>query len=210
MVAQDTMPSDESSQGSTVGATDDRPAQPSEMTWARIDYRAARPSDSEWQDRGTPTGIPESMVGQTTIDATDAPPEARRQYEWLDDLNDGVGDSDRRGEIHRAGIARDLGVVASHLRLTDHQHDRAQWLLDRLDLKDDVIPSGTVELAVIAVVSLVVDEDRTRLGAPRDTQSVLRDDAFNELCAEFEVDKSRVKNVRQRVRETDVYESPNK
>ena len=120
--------------------------------------------------------------------------------------------------------------MASRLDATERQEERAKWLLDHIDIKDEILTSGPIELAVLAVVSLVIDEDRTRFaryadetddkGAPasveRDRitepkmQTVLRDTAFSRLCDEFDLTKSEVRRVRQRVRETDVYESPNK
>lgn len=179
-------------------------------SWARFDYTAERPDDQAWRDSSTPAGIPDAETSRTGFDPSDVTGNKREQWNRLRKLNDGVYSRKRAGQIHRAGIARDLGVVSTQLGLTENQHERAKWLLDRLDLKDDVIPSGPVELAVLGIVSLVVDEDRTRYGMAGKQQSVLRDGAFDDLCAEFEIDKGRVRNVRQRVRETDVYESPNR
>ncbi|WP_147438059.1 hypothetical protein [Halorubrum sp. Atlit-28R] len=192
------------------GATDGRPFQETRMSWARIDYSAERPDDKVWRDSSTPAGIPDAETSRTGFDPSDVTGHKRRQWKKLRKLNDGVYSRERAGQIHRAGIARDLGVVASRLNLTEHQHDRAKWLLDRLELKEEVIPLGPIELAVIGVVTLAVDEERTRYGMAGKQQSVLRDDRFDKLCEEFEIDRGRVRNVRQRVRETDVYESPNR
>ena len=179
--------------------------------WATIDYSAARPSDPEWQDRGTPPGIPEPMSGQTTFNPDDASPSERDHYRWLAKKNQGVGDSSRRRDRQRAGLERDLGVVVSQLNATDRQKERAEWLLDRIDIKDEILTCGPIELAVVAVVSLAIDEDRTRFAHHENAKakSVLRDMAFNRLCDEFDLEKREVRRVRQRVRETDVYKSPN-
>ena len=147
----------------------------------------------------------------------------------MDELQHGYGEQGRARQKQKGGITRDLGVVASRLDATDRQEERAKWLLDRIDIKDEILTSGPIELAVLAVVSLVIDEDRTRFARHADgtddseapasverdritepkMQTVLRDTAFEGLCDEFDLDKREVRRVRQRVRETEVYKSPN-
>jgi hypothetical protein len=151
------------------------------------------------------------VSGHTTFDPSDAPRSHRGRFNWLAKLNQGVGEQDRDLQRQRAGVERDLGVVAARLDLTEHQRARSQWLLDRIDMKDEVLPSGPIEVAILAVVSLAVDEDRTR-AAQYDSgkkQSVLRDTAFAQLLEEFDVSRRQVRQTRHRVRETDTYESPN-
>lgn len=207
------MTDDDTSDSRTdVAGTDDRH---SIKSWADLDYEAAaRPS--ERRDTNTPTGIPDAVTGQTTFDPSDAARDARGHYIWLGKLNQGVGASDRDMQRQKAGVTRDLGVVAGQLGVTEFQRERAAWLLEQLSLKADVIPNDPVEVAVLAVVSLVVDEDRTR--AARDEpdeldvgkkQSVLRDTAFARLLEEFDCRRRQVRQARHRVRETAVYTSPN-
>lgn len=179
--------------------------------WAAFDYRAARPDDEAWRDTSVPAGIPDVETSRTGFNPSDAPSGERERWQRLSEVNDGAYSSERAGQKHRGGIERDLGVITGRLGATDRQQERAQWLLDRIDIKGEILPSGAIEIAILAVVSLVIDEDRTRFGQYENAkgQSVLRDTAFAELVDEYGVTKRDVRRTRQEVRETDVYESPN-
>lgn len=215
---------DESRSTSPSTATDGHP-----MPWRTLDYGATDRIDdleSTAHDSDVPSIIDDAMTPRTGWNPSDTE-HGDRYTEWLKKLNDGVGEQDRDIQKHRAGIARDLSTFAAHLGATDRQRDRAQWLLDHVEIKEAVIPDGPIEVAVLAALSLAIDEDRTRSARhlQRSAQhsddltvadaleeapnSVLRDDRFTELCADLDMDVKYVRAARQRLRETDVYESAN-
>lgn len=179
--------------------------------WAAFDYRAARPDEEAWRDTSVPAGIPDAETSRTGFNPSDAPSGEKQKWEDLSKVNDGAYSSERAGQKHRGGIERDLGVITGRLGATDRQQERAQWLLNTIDIKDEILPSGPIEVAILAVVSLVIDEDRTRFARYEGAkaQSVLRDTAFAELVDEYELTKRDIRRTRQEVRETSIYESPN-
>lgn len=180
------------------------------LPWLALDYGTFETDeDAPSLDENAPS-LDEELVGQTGFDPSDADEPAR--WEWLKELNNGRGDSDRNTQLRNAGIQRDIDVVCDRLGCTDHQKERAQWLLDEVDIQGQLLPSGPIEIAIIGVVSMVIDEDRTRFArmpGVDNVYSVTRDEEFEQLCRDFDVDRSRIHDVRQRLRDTEVYQSAN-
>ena len=178
------------------------------LPWLSLDYgRFQTDENALTLDRNAPsTQFGDARTGFDPSDAADSD-----RWEWLEDLNNGRGDSDRRAQRHADGIRRDTDVICDRLGATEYQQERAEYLLNEIDIEDELLPSGPIEIAILGVVSVVIDEDRTRYGRGANTNvvSVLRDDRFDELLEDFGVQISRVYDVRRRLRETSVYESPN-
>ena len=166
-------------------------------------------------DSAVPTGMDEELTAQTTFDPSEGDGD---NWSWLAELNSGRGESgtgtdDRKRARQIAGMNRDVDVAADRLHASDHERERVKFLLSRVDAKADLLQKGAIEAIVMGVVSIVLDETRTRIARQRPDSdvltSVLRDDAFEALCNEFGVTLSRVRLVRRRLRDTDVYTSPN-
>lgn len=190
--------------------------------WMQLDYSGVEETDDPdtyARDCDVPAStIPEDN-GRTAFNPADVGPRKREYWNWLSQLNRGVESSDRRRQKQEAGVERDLDTFSARLECTERQENRSQWLLDRLAIKEEVIPSGPIEVAVLAVLSLAIDEDRSRYttgvdycDSIRDPQmtSVTTDDEFQQLCEEIDVDKGAIRDARTRVRDTDVYNSPNR
>ena len=178
------------------------------MPWTALDYGYFETDDRHMdQDRNAPTV--QLSDAQTGFDPTDGNDSNR--WSWLHDIHHGRGDDERKNERRLDGIRRDIDVIADRLGATDHQRDRAEWLLEQIDIEDELLPMGPIEEAVIGVLSIVIDEDRTRYGRTNDdaVTSVTRDDSFETMLDAFEVERTKVHDVRRRLRETEVYESPN-
>ena len=148
------------------------------------------------QNRERPT------AARTSIGQED---DAARDWSRLRRRHRGMGEQDRAEQLRQHGIQRDIDIIADRLGATDHHRDRTEWLLDRISVKDDLLPSGPIEVAVLGTISVVIDEDRGRYRG-HGVQSVLRDDEFDRLCTEFDVDRGQVRDVRRRLRETEVYQ----
>ena len=130
----------------------------------------------------------------------------------LADLNDGVGESDRSEFVRRESARRDIEIICDRLGATDFQHERAQYIFETVDLKADVIPSGPIEVALLAIVSVAIDEDRTRISRADTTSmlgTVVAEDRFSEVCEDYGIDTARVRQARRRLVQSDDYESPN-
>lgn len=183
------------------------------MPWLTVDYEASashfgsdeRPADLD--ENNTP--IDDGLMGQTSIREDEG--DGSTNWEWLRKLNDGWGESGRSTQIWKAGVKRDLDIICDRLGATDHQKERATWLLKGIEIKDELLKRGSVETVLLGVVSMVIDEDRTRYArhGNDEVQSVTRDTEFKELRDKFNINNRTIHTVRKRLRETDVYESPN-
>jgi hypothetical protein len=184
------------------------------VPWVSIDYEASHShfgSDDNVADLDqNNTAIDTSLMGRTSIQPSDG--DDPQKWKRLQRLNDGYGESDRNQQIWNAGVKRDLDIICDRLNATDHHHERAKWLLERIEIKEELLKRGSVEAVLMGIVSMVIDEDRTKYARQGvdDMQSVTRDDAFTQLREEYDIDNRTIHTVRKRLRETEVYESPNK
>lgn len=181
------------------------------LAWGNVDYSGKKDTSprSPHLDVNNTVGMNVELTGQTTFDPSDVD---GGNWEWLAELNRGRGESEQRSRRHKAGVQRDAIMVASRLNGTEYHADRAQWLLRQLDLKEQLLQRGDVESMVMGVVTMVIDEDRTRMARRHGSgtvKSVLRENAFNELCKELDVTRRDVHTVRKRLADCDVYVSPN-
>ena len=165
-----------------------------------------------WSDDAVP--CPETSMAQTGFDVTDAPVVDRDQYERMKTLNDGYGDADRSTNVYETGIQRDIAIICDRLGATEYQQQRVTWLIDKIPLKETVLKRGPIELAILGAATLVIDEERGSMTPPFAEDiptSVMRDESFQSLLDSYGdgVRRTRVRTVRQRIRETDVYESVN-
>ena len=169
----------------------------SSSAWRHIDYGSNNRIDDlggTYSDEEMPTSIPDAETAVTGFNPSEAPPSERDH--WLSKLNDNVRGDDRGTEIHEGGIVRDLGVVASALDATDHQHERAQYLLNHVDIQEDLSRTASVEAAVLAAMTLACNEDGRR---------VRGEDAFDALLDDFDVTRSEVRRLREAIRETEIW-----
>ncbi len=179
------------------------------VPWRAVDYGAFTTDDRDVSlDENAPSML-DAVTADTSFNPSDGGSDVE-YWQWLSELNDGRGASDRSVQIHDAGVQRDIDVVCDLLHCTSHQRDRVEWLLRNMDIDGVVLPSGPIEIVVIAAVTVVVDEDRSRYARQdSDVTSVVRDDEFKEVVDAFGVSRRRVKRCRGRVRSSDVYQSPN-
>jgi len=182
------------------------------MPWSSLDYDYYETDDRHPSlDENAPSLDEGTGSTRTSFSARDVD-ERREHWNWLRQLQHGRGESERAEQLRQAGIQRDLDIICDRLGATDHQRERAQWLLDHTEVKEQLIPHGPIEAAIMGVATVVIDEDRTRearMPGIDDVQSVARDDAFEQLLADFDLTRSTVHDVRHRLRDTAVYESPN-
>ena len=67
-------------------------------------------------------------------------------------------------------------------------------------------------MALLAIVSVAIDEDRTRISRADTTSmlgTVVAEDRFSEVCEDYGIDTARVRQARRRLVQSDDYESPN-
>lgn len=127
------------------------------------------------------------MAG-STVSSGDVDQDTYEKYERLARWNDGQYAPDRSVQNDDADKRRFARTAAGHIGLTAHQADRTVYVVDRLE--PDVYRAGdrTVEMVVLATLSLVVDEDR----AP-DPETwtvsdwVVNDDQFQGLMDDIEM-----------------------
>lgn len=201
----------ESASSSTSRRRNDENPEP----WVRLDYSPPNYLDRKSEattDAETPVGATEHDVAVTGWNNSDVPAAKRQYWKHLQNLNDGVGDSDRKRAKRQSDIERTLDVVAGQLDIGNHAHERALWLLERIDIHDDIDRSTSIEAVVLGVATLVVDKERSRYDTLQSdaaydhvTQSVLRDEAFKQLRSDFCLEPNEVRKVRRAVRETDLW-----
>jgi len=178
------------------------------LPWLALNWSTFVKDDRDPRiDQNVPMHVVES-AGQTGFDPTDADDDVAH-WRALDELQNGRGEQDRSVQVHEATVERALDVVCGQFGVTPHQRERAQFLLDNVGVKT-LVPSGPLEVAVLAVVTTVIDEDRTRYGrAGRAVQSALRDTACDEMVDAYTVSYSQIHDARTRLRAHDAYDSPN-
>jgi hypothetical protein len=188
---------------------DDRNRTNEILEYERIDYSSADRSEENhdaYADANRPTGQVDEERGQTSFMPSEAPPERREYLEWLRKLNANVRDSDRRAEIHRGGIKRDLGAATTQLGASNYHQKRAATIIEQVEIKPEISRTISIEAVVLGVLSLVMDADRSRY-KPSDSletpTSIMREDSFDELIQDFEVSRDDVRRVRKAVRELD-------
>lgn len=185
------------------------------MPWRGLDYGAANrvmELDETYEDGDVTGRVVEGDTARTGFNPADVP-RKQRQFERLEQLQHGVGESDRRSQHRAADVQRDLGTFGSQLGATVHQRERARWLLDAIGI-DSLARNYESGVAVLAALSVAIDEERTHLARdathePQSVQSVTRDEQYVQLRESLGVSSSGMHTVRDLIREHDVYESPN-
>lgn len=185
--------------------------------WSRIDYSSAERRNTNEGDRGPAKKGP-IATARTSFSPSDASPEKRAKFRRLAAANeDGGRVSDRRSiDQHENDVERFINLVTSKLACGEGVEQRVTFLLEGIDVQNELGRRTSIEGAVLGITSLVIDEQRSRGGVPSEVEhedvienpkvtSCLNDDAFNELLEGWETDRSTVRKVRQSVRNLEAY-----
>lgn len=182
------------------GVADDNPA-----PWEALDYDAYVTDDRASR---LDVNVPSPDVGSCARTGFH-PPDAEDTERWSRLLERNIVEGDdystRKFEVAKN---RDVDIVCDRLGSTDRHRDRVKYLLDEIDVKKQLLPNGPIEIAIMGVASMVIDEERTRYARDGiDTKSVMRDDEFATLLDDFGIERSRIHDVRKRLRDTDVWQA---
>lgn len=151
-------------------------------------------------DSDTPVSQPTAETAQTGFNPRDVSSHRRQRWQWLERQHQKFAreTTDERTARHYGGIEREIDIVCGHLDCTEHQQTRSKWLLETLDIQDDVDRTASIEAVVMAVVTLVVNEDNRR---------VRTEESYRQLRVDYGIATTEIRRLRQAIRETTVYQS---
>jgi len=109
-------------------------------------------------------------------------------YERLAILNDGLHSENRKQRYYDAERRRDMDIFCSTLNLHENDKERCQYLLQKID---DVRTHKSGEVAILAIISLVANENE---------RMIRQEETFQELCDSCNVTRSQIRNSRKKLR----------
>jgi hypothetical protein len=179
------------------------------------DIRAGHGAQSQQEDWVRENGAPETNDGRSITRTTFYPGDADQQgpgqahrdpadrtdWQRLATINDGAYAKDRsRGaQNFRADKRRWLQTIANQIGATDHQHDRARWVLERMDFGPYQGARYPVEMVALGILSLLIDMEARSL----ETRAIEREEVTM-ILEDLEHDRRDLIDVRNKLREHDM------
>jgi len=135
---------------------------------------------------------------ETTFWPHEAPSTKKDHYQDLRDKNDEKGELPQRTR-RMANRRRDAAVFSNQLGLTSYQRNRVLYTIDQLHGDEDDDEEGelnqlgpySVEAAILSVITLVVNVDG---------RAIRREDEFEQLRDNLNIEKDAIKHIRQELR----------
>lgn len=123
--------------------------------------------------------------------------EEQRRWRWLNTLNDDYRSPESKEQKREADRERDAEAFMTELRCTPHQRERVLYLIDSFDGGS---MGGTTkeETLIMAVISLVVDED------DRVDREIRDEDEWDELLFALDIPQWKIGQARNLLGRRDV------
>lgn len=125
----------------------------------------------------------------------------QRLYDW----QHGKGESSRKGDIRQSHIKNDAEVFTSVLEMPQIERDRVLQILDNLDIGSQNFGSRTYEKIILAICTLVSDEQLSDRPNPSLDNRLFLRDQFRELMDCTGLSSSELRKLRKAVREKSAY-----
>lgn len=114
----------------------------------------------------------------------------RRRWKRLSDIQNGRGENDNTKRTLKADNRRWLDAMSTKLDITEHQHERAQHIVEGIELSN--MAHYSAQAVLLAVISLVANED----------DWWIRDDPmYKRLVDDVGCDLRDIRNIRRLVRD---------
>lgn len=165
----------------------------------------SRNSEEDWLDENTTASENQWSTAATTFYISDAPRNKQDFFEALYEKNNGWGESDRRGSIRRSHIVNDAETFASILELPDHQQKRVKNIAQNIDLSSNRFGGKPYEKILLAICSLVADDNLSDRPNPSVDDRIVLTDEFRSLMDANSLGSREHNRIRQLLREKTEY-----
>lgn len=171
----------------------------------RRNGNGSRSVEEDWLDENTTASENEWSTAATIFYPTDAPVHMQEHYEALKEKNNGWGESDRRGTIRRSHIVKDAETFASILELPPYQRRRVREIAQDIDLSSKRFGGKPYEKILLAVCSLVADDELSNRPNPSIEDRIVLTQEFRDLMDVNRLGSREHNRIRQMLREKTDY-----
>ncbi len=132
-----------------------------------------------------------------------------QQYERLARINDGQYARERSSQNHEAEKRNFTRLAADRLDLSDHQTERALYIVEHVDMAPFAASHKTTEQVTLGVLSLVFDQEQ----APAEPEEwdiedwIVYDDTFQEFMESVDMEMEDLWTVRKMLMDTEFFEA---
>lgn len=120
-----------------------------------------------------------------------------RTWDDLAGWQDGMySDVSRGGQNWEADKQRWLETFAGHLECTDYQRERAEWILEHLNMEPFMGARLPVEAVILGVLSLTIDAEAREF-----SKRAVERELFQDLMDDLDLDRGDIVQVRRQVHE---------
>lgn len=133
---------------------------------------------------------------QTTFYPSDAPSEKEQEYNRLKQWHNNKWSPDRRDELNEAMMMQDADTFGDILCMSDTQIQRVKDIIRSNDVSSNKYGGKSYEKLIIAVATLIVDEQARTL-----EERLVNREKFDDVMELLEMDRSELWSLRERVRE---------
>lgn len=165
----------------------------------------SRSTEEDWLDENTTASENQWSTAATTFYISDAPAYRQEHFESLYKANNGWGESDRRGTIRRSHIVNDAETFASILELPPYQRKRVTQIAQEIDLSSNRFGGKPYEKILLAICSLVSDEELSKRPNPSVDNRLICTDEFRDLMEVNKLGSREHNRIREMLREKTDY-----
>lgn len=122
----------------------------------------SRSAEEDWLDDNTTAKENQWSTAATTFYVSQAPEYRQRKFQDLYKIHNGWGESDRQNTILDSHIMNDAEAFCDILELPSFQRKRVMNIVEELDFDSNRFGGKPYEKIILAVCSLVSDEELTK------------------------------------------------
>lgn len=171
----------------------------------RSNGNGSRSAEEDWLDEHTTASENQWSTAATTFYISDAPAHRQEHFESLYKKHNGWGESDRRSTIRRSHIVNDAETFCNILELPDYQTNRVVQIAQELDVSANRFGGKSYEKILLAVCSLVSDEELSKKSYASVEKRLIFTDEFRDLMDANELGSREHNRIRQMLRDKTKY-----
>lgn len=169
----------------------------------RKDGTGSRTREEDWLDVHSTAAENEWSRASTTFYMSEVPPSKQDRFESLYEWQHYKSSENRSTEARRMEMAADAETFSSMLELPDPAAERVSHVMEGLDWPQDRFGGKSYEKVILAVCSLVHDEELSsrRPESVQYDQRLIFDETFRDLMEANGLGSSELRGIRQQLRE---------
>lgn len=177
-------------------------------SFARGNGNGSRNSTDDWLDEQSIFDNEWGSAAATTFNPQDTdahgdsiPKHKQEKFQSLYELHNGKMEKSRKADILTSHIKNDAKTFVSVLEMNEYERERVMLILDDLDISSNNFGSQRYEKIILALCTLVSDEQLGQRPDPSLDERLLLQDRFKDLMDCTKTSSSDIRKLRKDIRE---------